>query len=560
MTVVPLPRRRASAAALLAAVSLLLPSPAAAQRVLGGGSDGVTLPRGGFRVSLSAESNVQRDRWNDGRLEGLGGAMTGPVFGPDQLSLLVPIEQTLAQLGVQDFSASLGAPRLDARQRVFVTPLAVEYGLFDWLTLGARASVVRTKAEAQFRIRTDSGRATLGMNPYFAGSGVPAANATIVAAYQTATAALNARLIACQGNPVAVPECGTSLAEAANVTQLANRSAYYGTALGSLYGAGVAAGVRWVPMAGSAADSVLRSRADSIATAFRRYGVTAALGIPTGAGVGIGAEELARIITDSTYGYGAKRLNDGGLTQVSDVTVSALVRVHDSFLSAGTSRLTATSRGWRQAVLIEGRIGTGTPPRPDRFLDQGTGTGASAITLRSITDLVLDRRFWATVAVGYTQAFAHERAMRVPSSSGSAFLEWSRLDTVRITPGGQLDLEVAPRWQLNDYVSLGAQWRWRHRTADRHDVPSTRIISILPIDPRQFPDASVLDRASAQDEQRIGVTASYSTMAARARGLPGMPFELLYQHQQSVASGGGIVPKQWEDRLTVRYYTRFFTR
>ena len=551
------------ATTLLALVAMLLaaaPRTIAAQRVLGGGDDAVTLPRGGFRFSLGGEHTAQRDRWRDGRLEGLGGAITSSAFGPLQFSMLAPVEQTVRALGVTGFDASLGVSTLDARQRLFVTPLGVEYGLSDRITLGARASLVRSRIEAQFRIRGDSGRATLGINPILAGSAVAANNLTAIGAYSAAATSLGARLTACQGDPGAAAQCPTILAEAASVAALISRTSAFANGLTTLYGAGLVGGRRYVPFAGSAADSALRVRADSMRLAFERYGitnVTISTGLPLGAQVAVSGEDIDRLFADSVEGYGARRVSDGSIIELGDVHLSAKLRLFDSFGAAPSTRFAAGLRGIRQSVLVDLRLGTGTPERPDAFLDLGTGTGTGAIEVRSLTDLVVNDRFWTTLSVGYALAAAQNMTLRVPSDTGPAFLESWRETIVPVTPGARVDVSIAPRWHLNDYLALGALWQWRGKSADRHDIDSTATTpfgATVPLLGR------ILDDASKASEQRFGITATYSTLAARARGRPGMAFEITYAHQQSYSSGTGVVPKQWEDRLQLRYYTRFLGR
>lgn len=546
--------------ALLFALAAAAPHALHAQRVIGGAEDAVTLPRGGFRFSLGGEHTQQRDRWRDGRLEGLGGSIASDAFGPLQFSMLAPVEQIVRDLGVSDFDASLGVSTLDARQRFFVTPLAVEFGLTDRITLGARATLVRSKIEAQFRIRGDSGRATLGINPIVAGSAVAANNATAIGAYASAATNLGARLAACQGNVGAAPECPTILAEAAAVTALVSRTSAFATGLTSLYGAGLVGGRRFIPMAGSRADTLLRARADSMRTAFERYGitdVTALTGLPLFAQVPIDGEETDRLVRDSVEGFGAKRIDDGSIIELGDVHLTAKVRLFDTFRGPGTTRYAAGLRGVRQSVLFDLRLGTGTPEAAEDPYDLGTGTGAGALTVRSLTDVIVNDRFWTSVGVGYSIAAKHDAALRVPSDAGATLLEWWREARVPVTPGGELDVTIAPRWHLSDYIALGALWSWRSKAADRHDIDST---VTTPLGASVALQGRILDDASKAREQRVGLTATYSTLAARARGRTGLPFEITYLHQQSIASGTGIVPKQWEDRLQLRYYTRFLGR
>jgi len=544
----------------LAAISLATaPRPVAAQRVIGAGDDAVTLPRGGFRFALGGEHTAQRDRWRDGRLEGLGGPMTSGAFGALQFSMLAPVEQTVRALGVNDFNASLGVSTLDARQRFFVTPLSVEYGLSDRITLGARAALVRSRVEAQFRIRGDTGRATLGINPITAGSAVAVNNLTAIGAYSSAATNLGARLTACQGNPGAAPQCPTILAEAAAVTALISRTSAFATGLTSLYGAGLVGGRRYVPLAGSAADSALRERADSMRVAFERYGitnVTSSTGLPLGAQLPVSGADIDRLFADSVEGYGARRLGDGSIIELGDVHLSAKVRLFDSF-GPVVSRFAPGVRGIRQSLLVDVRLGTGTPERPDAFLDLGTGTGTAAFAVRSLTDVVVNDRFWTTLSAGFSRAVAQDLTLRVPSDTGGGFLESWRETTVPVTPGAQLDVAIAPRWQVSDYIALGALWQWRGKTADRHAIDSTATTPFGATVPLL---GSILDDASESSEQRFGWTATYSTLASRARGRPGMAFEISYSHLQSYSSGTGVVPKQWEDRLQLRYYTRFLGR
>ncbi|MFZ9450053.1 MAG: hypothetical protein ACO3CC_18020, partial [Alphaproteobacteria bacterium] len=70
-----------------------------------------------------------------------------------------------------------------------------------------------------------------------------------------------------------------------------------------------------------------------------------------------------------------------------------------------------------------------------------------------------------------------------------------------------------------------------------------------------------LDAWRARDEQRAGLSLTYSTLAARRRlEVRGTAWELSYTHLQSIASARGLVPKAFEDRVLIRAYPRFLAR
>lgn len=542
----------------LALLLLLSAGPLRAQRVLGAGEDAVTLPRGAIRVGIGGVSTVQRDGWRDGSLQGLAGSFTGRSLGVEQLPRLAGTQQSLRDLGLTGFIGSLGAPTLDVRQRLFVTPLSAEYGVADWLTLGARATLVRTRTEARFTVNGDS--ASLGLNPIRVGSGVAASNQTAIDVFASAGANLFARRNACQLNPASAPECPTINAEVSRVSALTAQLAAFANSLQALYGGVSAAGQRYVPRAGSSTEAALIARVDSMRSALERYGittVTATSGLPLGAQTALSADELDAIISDSTAGFGAAPLDDGGLTALGDVELAARIKVFDSFGSAHMDRFSSTTRGVRQTLVLTGRIGTGTVDRPDALLDQGSGSGTNAIGVRSVTDVVFGRHAWLSVAVGGIKGFSTTRRMRVPSSEEFIFLEAWREADVEVEPGLRLDASLSPQWLVNDFIALGGVWQWRRWAADEHRTPASvtdpdgNSVTLLP---------SALDASTRASEHAVGLSATFSTLASRARGSNGLALELTYQHLQSIASGVGIVPKRWEDRLVLRYYTRFFRR
>ena len=560
----PLPRTSRAIRRLTVTLAALLASAPSvhAQRILGPTEDAVTLPRRTFRATVGGESSVQRDRWRDGTLEGLGAPLTGDSLNAVRLSLLGPLDASLRALGVPGLPSTLGSPRLDVRQRLFVTPVGLEYGLTDRITLGVRATLVRTRAEALLRMRGDSGRANVGVNPITLGSGVAVANGTAIGRYSAAAAALIARRDACVANPGTSAQCPTILAELSRVATLAAIAGQFATGLSQLYGTTITAGRPYVPMAGSAIDSALKARSDSLATAMSRYGITSLTGatLPLGAQTPLTAADLSALVADSSRGYGARALNDNALTAIGDVHVGAKILVLDRVARGDNGRFTAEARGIRQSIGLDVRIGTGTPDDPDGLIDLATGTGMHAVTVRSHTDLVWDERFWATVNVGFAQGIGSvARDLRLPSLASQEFLEAWRTRPTDVRPGSALEAEVAPRWQVSEYIALTALWQWRRTTMDQHALAAGAPVEDLL--PGQLPmDAALLDARTATSAHRAALGATYSTLAARAHGRDGIAWEISYLHLQSLASGAGIVPKRFEDRIVLRVYPRFRAR
>lgn len=539
---------------------LLTPPVGAAQRVLGPGPEAVTIPRGTLRTTILSENVLHRGRWNDGRAEDLGAGFSINGLAAPHLSWLRALDDAFSGLGVSGLNASLGATDLDLRQRLAVTRLGLEVGVTDWLTLSVDAPFVRARAEAQLRLRGEDGRAQAGLNPMLTGTGVPAANRTVVDRYATAAAALAARRDACQGNPAAHPECADILSELGQVNALIGTSAQFGGALATTYGAqGIGDGLPYVPLAGSVGEQALAARAEAFRSDFSRYGVTTLDGaalLPLGAQTPLDFAALQELVTGPN-GYAARPMTRSTRQDLGDVDIGLRVRVFDSFVG-DSARMAAARFGIRQTIGVVYRLGGGIQDLPDNFIDLGTGSGHDALGLRSFTDLVLNDRFWATMSLGWARGAAYDRVLRVPDAAGIEWLEPWRQTAVRVTPGSVFDLRVAPRVILNDYFSVGGEWRWRSQAQSRHDLASPAVQDFTGRD--YLLSGAVLDAQSAWNEQRFAWSVSYSTLAGFRRGVARLPFEIGYTHEQSIGSSQGIVPRRWEDRVQLRAYTRLFGR
>lgn len=543
--------------ALFALPLLALPlSGAGAQFVLGPGPDAATLPQGAIRTTFTADHGIDRGRFADGNAEPLGAAFSVASFGSDQHSALATLAYAFSALGVPNLAPSLGATKLNLRQRVATTRLGFEVGFFDWLTVGVDVPFVRTRAEALLRL--DGATATAGRNPLQLGTAVGAANGATILSYQQAVAALAARRSDCEANAGAHAECGIILAETSDVDALNAMTSNFASRLGFAYGgAGYGDGLPYVPMVGSTAESALATRADSMRAAFERYGVTAidsAAMIPLGAQAPLDAGDLALLVGAGFVnggGFGAKPMTRTAFQQIGDVDLMARIRVYDRLED------TTAALGVRQTVGVMYRFGAGHPDAADNFIDVGTGTGANGIAVRSFTDVRVRDRIYATLTLGYLRPEAHHRELRVPFAADQSWIEAGLTRVVRIEPGSTFEIGIAPRWQITDHFLVSAEWRRRDKAADVVPSGGGTLTSYGEV---FTPQPAGIEGTRAWDETRLGWSVSYSTLADVAAGRGRLPIEIGYTHEQTVSNSTGVVPQRFTDRVQIRYYTRLFGR
>lgn len=535
-------------------------APLAAQSVLGPTQDATTLTRGRLRTSVEVENILLRGRWADGESQPLGAGLGAPLTHL-RAPVLFPLYGDLVGLGITDDAPSLGTSRLDLRQRLAVTRLGFEYGLTDRITLRARAPFVRVRAEGSLSL--DAASATAGLNPSIFGSGVLTQNRAIVDAYSLAAGSLATRRDDCVNDAAAHPECATILAEATQVNAAIARANQLAAAFTSIYGAdGLGAGHRYVPMAGSSIETALGSIATGLRNDYDRWGAPIGVtgtGLPLGGQVPIGPDELAALYTEADpLGLGAEPIRRSARQDLGDIDLGVTVKLFDAF-PTDSARRAVDGFGLRQSVSLTYRLGGGNYDLPDNLIDLGTGSGHDAIALHAITDVIVNRHLWATVTLGWARAAEHRRTVRLPILRGDDLVSPLRTTLVSITPSDLYELRIAPRWQFNDYLALGGEWRLRARGEDKLEPIDPAGPIVIPGVPLSYGDGA-MQMPSDANEHRWAWTFTYSTVGSAARGVARFPMELHYTHEQSVGSTRGIVPRRWEDRIQLRFYTRLFGR
>ena len=134
--------------------------------------------------------------------------------------------------------------------RSVVSPVAIEYGVTNRLTIGVVVPLVQTRTTLFAELNPDTGFANVGPNPAFGNQGAAAATARLVGQFRTAATTLQSRLTACQQDPTAA-QCAAIVGHEAAAQSLIQSANAFAGQLELLYGTGGAAfpGQRFVPLA-----------------------------------------------------------------------------------------------------------------------------------------------------------------------------------------------------------------------------------------------------------------------------------------------------------------------
>lgn len=526
-----------------------------AQRVLGVGEDATVLPRGGVRVSAEASWATYNELYGPGgKLQALGAPLTADSLGAAQLEVLRPLQTSLRALAAQpNADVTLGPARTDFSARVARTAFVIDFGLMSRIMLTARVPYEHTTSEVVLDVnpRGVSGNgANLGVNPALSAQGLAATqNRSVVDSLVRAVTELTARLNACAGSS------GDAVCtDRDRVQALLADARAFAAGIAKTYGTGAdtARGAAFVPLVGSTLQTAIAARVAALNTSFKAYipGL-AAWESPFPAAAPVSAAQ-ANAFLGAALGIAPIGLVER--SHLGDIEVGAKILLIDTFGGLAKSRAPGPGVGFRLAVGGLARLGTGQIERPDDIVDIGTGDGQNDVEGNGALDLIVGRRFWASMIARVGVQLADEQRMRIPDVARNPFTPVYREQTVTRNLGDYVEFEATPRYVYNDYLSLSAQWRYRRKAEDSYtgtftvDGPDGQPVSL---------DASILDAGTKQSEQRIGGGLSFSTLRAFDRGRARVPIEIQLLHWETV-SGEGYVPKQIATQLALRYYTRLF--
>ena len=563
-------RAASFAGALLGALLLLTPA-LQAQPTRGLGEDALTPPKGSIRVQISTSITDFSQRYGrntagrrDGSLEPLTADFSVDTLGVALFPGLAPAQAALRTLtGNNDFTLSLGRLAVYSSVRTQVTPVLLEAGISRRLSIGVLVPVVSARHLVVTDVNPRGVGGNVSFNPARTGTGIDAptaVNTTLVSQLTAARDQLAALLASCTANAGANASCASIIANAPAITSSATA---FATAIAQVYGTTTtrSAASQFVPTAGSAADSAIRTRVSAFRTQFTQYGITALAAStngPTAAAQAVTRDGLTNYITDSSaLGIGAAPLGTVTRQGLGDIELSAKFRLFDTFgMANDTLRFSPRGTSFRQSVAAAVRLGTGTFDTPEHYLDVGTGDGQTDLEFRSLTDILHNRRFFTSIVGRYTMQLPDQLLRRITDTPEQALAPRWRERTVDRNLGDVIELSVTPRYMIGDYFSFGAQYLFRRKAQDTYEgtfeVPTSE--SGLPA--AISVDAGTLAIETAGTEQRLGWGLTFSTFAAHARGKTKLPIELQYFNSRTVAGSGGNVPKLSIHQVQIRFYPR----
>lgn len=546
------PRGAAVLPALALAAALGAPRAARAQVVLGAGDDATLPGRGEVRVRVSPGFNAASSRLGGPSGTGgdrvpIGSEFSTDALGPTQFPTLGPVRDTLRAItGRPALDLSLGTVRVAARTSVTSVPTLVEFGLARRLAVAVTIPGVITRTSVGVDVNANGGAGNFGINPLLGSATQGAAAARNAAALQNLDTAIT-RL------------------RARGATALAADAERFRNGLAAVYGTGASsAGAYAVPLAGSDAQAAVAARLAQLAQLGAPLDPSRT---PAPSLARVGTAEFLDLLTDPAFGIGGGVVAPlGSYNRSGPGDIDAVVNLNlvDTFGGRGRDGVlrarVAPARGVRLRATVGAgyRLGISAAPVPFLLFDLPPGERSSALLGRAAADVAVGRRFSTSVVARLASPVSGRLTLRV-ADAGNPYSPAYRVREVERTLGRELQLEVTPRYALNDAFALFAQALVRDRAADAYTGTFTATADETGAGEVAF-DASTLGTGTGGRETRAGFGVAYSTLAGYARGKGRVPVELSYQHSVLAAASGGRVLNTTSELLSVRVAARLFGR
>jgi hypothetical protein len=482
----------------------------------------IGVPPGVLRFEVDGTFDSWDKRFRDGRKEGFGADLSGPLDS-DLLPVLAPYDAIIQRVtSLSGFRLNLGALTTDAQADVSTAILGLSLGVTRSIAVFGRLPLARARVQTDLDL--DAAAANAGLNPG------TAAQDPFFAQFDAALGTLEAQIAAgaYDGDPAR-----RALADAT----LAQGDALFGDLFTLLGDPSTASPI--IPTSGSDAGTALAARIATLQTTLvADLGVGGFSSGPALPASPVTADDVESLISDPAGPIG---IQTGGseVTFRGDAEAGVAVTIADRWDRGGRRG------GFRAAAEGLVRFPTGVRARTDRLLAVGTGDGQADVEVRGVVDLG-SGNIGVRLEGGYNRQLAGDIVERVAPPS-QPFPARSLLTTVRLDPGDVTTLAVRPFFRIaRTFALIGSLERWsKGLDAVEYRSEGDAIPGV---------DASVLAQETDASATLVSIGVTYSNPGALRTGGTGLPVDAGWTYERIVSASGGIVPDRHRIRGRLRLY------
>ncbi len=480
-------------------------------------------PRAGtLRLTVDPRVETWDAQFVGGRRSSLGGAFTGDsarVWFPGIVRLERDV-RTVTGLGA--YVASIGSQVLAIRTERRTTPVGLEFGITNRLSVGVTVPIVRVNVQESFRASPPG--SNLGLRPRGAADSLR--YAAFFGHLDSALTLLGDSIAAGAYGCPAAPACARAQTLQTQGQELRDAllRAVYGT---------VDTAALYLPLvtsqAGQSISTIVASLGRALADTFgiAKFAKDTLL-LPEAPAPGSTLDSIlgARLTAAGLAPFGGtpRRLR----YFPGDAEVSAKYRF-------------AVARNWAAAATVLVRLPTGHQDSPNDAFDVAAGDHQTDFELRVAQEATLFNRLWLNLSIRAGQQRPGTRERRVAPqdawfvpAGAQLWLDWD--------PGDYVGVDFAPLLRLGPHLGAGVTLGYYTKGRDHYTYGTTGdSLSLVAIfgAPRS---ASVLDAGTSERRLRLGAAVTY--VAPGVEG--GLSFE------QTVSGYGGMIPVATVLRIVMR--------
>ncbi len=500
------------------------------------------VPRGHVRLGVLGQYSTFSDLYQIGsRTNGplsLGDLFSGPV-GSSIFPFLAEPEASVRALIEDEYELSLGAMSSVFEKSAARVPVAVDVGVFDWLTVGAVVPLVQNETEFATTFMADSATANAGFGP---GLDDPAAVTGFLNGLQGSIGAYDVfRGETCGMDPMS-EVCR-------DATQLLADARSFHSLLSLMYGS------MFAPLSWSAAGMALEARLAAFAEAFGAAGVTGTPAMIPLANTLLTTEDLERLVSEPAFGIESDTPfeNWKSLWRLGDIEVRADARIFEIGDPESPNQLTLGAGAMA-------RLPTGVQDNPANFLDSGSGDRQLDVELRGWMNGRWrgDFGLWADFRYG-TQLKGS--TVRRASDPGTAFALRSTETQLDWRPGDYQFLELSPWYRITDAMAVVGGYRFFRKGEDAFSIPAVVVVEEAAAARAAGPaavDPSVLVPGSGGSASQALLGMVYNRAAdVGDDGMAGEPLEIHVMYRRTISGSGGM-PVTESLEVGFRFFVRIW--